>query len=506
MKLSILLSNVKTKTFYVDRDISKVTVNSEEVVPNSMFIALCGENYDGHDYIEHALSKGAACVLAERKVEGVTTNKLIITDNCRKAASRVFSSFYSNPSDKMRLVAVTGTNGKTTVASLTAHIMKYAGYKTAFIGTLGVTFDGEAFRGDLWEKTGGTMTTPSPEHLYRILYELEKAGCEIVVMEASSHALSQYRIDAITFEMGAFLNFSRDHLDYHRTEEEYFKAKSRLLSLCRNFSVNYDDQKLKELLNGRIGVSAFSAQPETVAQDRVDATACACKNYGVDGMEYLYYSKDAIFKIRTKLWGMNGVYNSLAASHIALKMGISPVLIQGAISLFEGVSGRMEAVRHGGVLFVIDYAHTPDALEKALKCVGELKRSRIILLFGCGGDRDRSKRKIMGEVAQKYAHFTILSNDNPRNEEPLEIIRMIEDGFSDKKKYTVIADREEAVRYAVNMSRKGDVVLICGKGHERYIIERGNKRYFSEKEIIEDACKTAENSKKLNKKYPKTTL
>lgn len=494
MRLSQLLSNVTILRPYRDYEITSVFVDSEKVAEGGLFIAVRGEKSDGHDYAARALLKGAVCVVAEREIPGIPREKLVITDSCRRAAAMIFSAFYGNPADSMHLAAVTGTNGKTTVAKLCSHILRAAGYKTGTLGTLGADFcpnGGENLLGKTDER-GAALTTPTPEYLYRALSEMRKAGCDSAVMEASSHALELSRLDALHFEAGAFLNLSRDHLDFHRTVENYFQAKSRLADMSDSFFVNYDDRWCRRLADENPRAVAFSAIPETAADDRVYATACACRNRGAGGMEYLFYSRDAIFKIRTKMWGMNAVYNSMAASLIALKFGVSPVVIQEATSTFDGVRGRMEVLPRlaGEATFIIDFAHTPDALEKAIGCVrGVMRGGRLLLIFGCGGERDKTKRAPMGTVADSLADFTYVTNDNPRGENPLEIISMIEAGFTRSDNHTVIVRRDEALCRAVFDSRAGDYVLVCGKGHEDYIIDSDGKRYFSEREVIGEALK-----------------
>lgn len=488
MKLGVLLADVKyrfadfenTSEYLLSRDISTVVVNSREASCGSLFIAIKGELFDGHEFVGEALERGASFCLCERLIEGIDKRKIILTEDTRRAAAWVFSRLSGEPFKKVYSVGITGTNGKTTVAEILSFILRNAGRNVCRIGTLGTEFNGEK---NFAKKD--TLTTPVPEKLYGVCSQAVDMGADCCVMEVSSHALALGRVEPVLFDIGMFLNLSRDHLDFHGDMESYFLAKCALVEKSRLFLVNFDDEYGWKVAWRYPHTLAFSADSRSVSDSRVSATAVGVKNFGSGGMEYLFYSKEAIFRIKTPMVGMYAVYNTMAAAFAALKMGISPVVIQGAIALFKGVKGRFEHVEtDDGVTYVIDFAHTPVSLEGALKAA---PRGHLAVLFGCGGERDRGKRYLMGRAAAKYSDFAIITSDNPRGEEPMSIIKEIERGFlSVGGNYRVICDREEAIRFAVRTAKPGDVVMICGKGHEDYIIDATGKHPFDERAVILD--------------------
>ncbi len=491
MKLARLFENcdVKYDEASGNIEISAVVTSSESAVPGCVFAAIKGRRRDGYDKIGEAVKKGAVCVLSDRVYDdGKTVN--ILTDDVRRAVALAFSNFYGNPDRGMTVAAVTGTNGKTTTALTLEHILRRAGRRVGVIGTLGVTVDGKSILGD-GEAQEYSMTTPDPELLYKSLYQMKKAGCSDVVLEASSHALELRKTDGLHVDVGAFTNLTPEHLDFHSDMESYFLAKRRLCVMADRFAANVDDPYGRRLAGEFSNVKSFSCVPESAADSSVSVTAAAYRNLGFDGISYVYYSREAIFDIRSPMWGRNALYNTVCAAASALELGVPQDTVRAALGDFHGVRGRLEtaACGRGKTRVIVDYAHTPDALEKSIRTVRGLmgKRSRLILVFGCGGDRDTKKRAVMGQIADRLCDFTFVTSDNSRSEDPLKIISMIEEGFSDPGKYTVVVDRESALRQAVFYAGSRDVVLVCGKGHEEYITDSRGKREFHERDILRRA-------------------
>ncbi len=437
---------------------------SFEVAHGDIFVAVCGGRYDGHDFISEAIRRGTVLVVAERLTPALEESSadFIIVNDSKIALARLWNASCGFPSRRMSFIAVTGTNGKTSTAQLLAHILRRAGYEAATLGTLSSGFGG--------------MTTPPPELLYPELNRLADAGVELVVCEASSHALTQRRLDAIRFELAIFTNLTPEHLDYHRDMESYLAAKARLLKLSRTALINVGDPYMATL--------AALDTPHVTYSARGDADFTACE---VCGAEYVLKSSRADFRVRCEVGGKFALENSLAAASAALLLAVKPEVIARALADCPQVRGRLERLEVGREFDVyIDYAHTPDALKKALEALRSDCRGELYVLFGCGGDRDRSKRPVMGRIASELADRVILTSDNSRSELPEAIIADILAGIPDVSCVTVEVDRELAIRSALRALRPGDVLLLAGKGHEEYVIDRSGRRYFSEKRIVED--------------------
>ncbi|MBE6562477.1 MAG: UDP-N-acetylmuramoyl-L-alanyl-D-glutamate--2,6-diaminopimelate ligase [Ruminococcaceae bacterium] len=486
MILGKLLEGCGAKGDYNETtDVSSVCFNSKKVTKGALFAALKGSKADGRDYIAEAAEKGASCVLCEGEIS-FSKIPVIRVENVRSAAAKVCSNFYGNPDRDMKIIAVTGTNGKTTVCALLEYIYGRAGRKTGMLGTVYKRGGGEEL--DCGEDN---MTTPDPEKLYGYLRKIKDAGCDTVIMEASSHALAHSKLDGMHIDLGLFTNLTPEHLDFHGSMENYYRAKSLLAKKSKSFLVNYDDHYGKRLCDEFPRALAVSATPETAADRRVWATAAMYRDHGFYGIEYMFCCRETVFPVMSVTVGKNALYNTLLSSAAALYGGIEPHIIANAVAEFRGISGRFETVCFGHDVprVIIDYAHTPDSFERVLSETRQLTRelSKLTVVFGCGGERDKGKRPVMGAIAEKYAHRVIITDDNPRGEEPSEIRRDILDGIKDKKKICVIGDRKEALESAVYQSSAGDVILVLGKGHEEYIIDKNGRHPFPEREIIKNA-------------------
>jgi len=458
-------------------DIGGITHDSERAARGRLFVCVKGTKHDGHDFVRDAYKRGAAAAVVERgRIPDCAIPYIEVADT-RKALAVLHYNRCKRPCDdgRMKLVAVTGTNGKTTTASLIAAILTEAGRKTAVIGTL-----------------GGSLTTPDPDELYPKLSEYRRHGVEYVIMEASSHALALSKLEPLTFDAAVFTNLTPEHLDFHGDMENYFAAKCRLFEKCRTAVINGDDMYGRRINVGENSRRVYYSSADETAAYRAEAV----NDRGIGGMGYTLVWQNGRVNINTPMVGGFALYNTLAAAACALELGVSPRAVQEAPAAFGGADGRMERLRFDELPFdiYIDYAHTPDALEKTLGILRGLKRGRLIVMFGCGGDRDRQKRPEMGAIASRLADLVIVTSDNSRSEDPDEIIKQIVKGIDRERKYTVIPDRREAIRYAVNAAGEGDIVLLAGKGHERYEIDKNGRHGFDEREFVRDAVlKRAEN-------------
>ncbi len=490
MKFGELLTGVglECPRELLDLDVSGIVTDSRRVVKNCIFVCLCGARCDGHDYIEQAMKAGAAVIVAEKvRGECVGGAAIILVDNTRHTASLLYNKWYGDPCRRLKIVGITGTNGKTSVAYMLYQIFESVGISSGLIGTLGC-FVGKK---RLSEALG--MTTPPPEELYRILSLMEDGGAEYVFMEVSSHALAQCRTDAIEFHTAVFTNLTEDHLDFHKTMEAYYRAKEKLFTQSRRALVNADDPSGRRLLLTLEEKGKFF---KTTSESYGDFCALDKTTEGDLTIQYSLKTAEGTHRVFLPLSGDFQVPNSLQAAAVALMCGIEPEGLCRALGSLEPISGRMEQlVLHPKQDFkiFIDYAHTPDALEKLLKCVHGAKsngRGRIILLFGCGGEREQEKRSTMGRLASRLADLLIITSDNPRGEDAKEIISHILRGVDKEAEYTVIENRREAIENAIcRYARRGDILLLAGKGHETYQIDSEGTHPFDERKIVEEALK-----------------
>lgn len=462
----------------LDLEVCGISEDSREDLSGKAFICLVGEHNDGHDYISKAIEKGAAVLICERTTPECKNIPYVKVASTRKADALMWSKFYGDPAKSLKVIAVTGTNGKTSITYMLKSILEEMGKKVGVIGTI------KNMIGEREVQTG--MTTPLPKQLYALLAEMRDENVEYLVMEASSHALDYDKLAAITPEIGIFTNLTPDHLDYHVTMANYAKAKAKLFKISKVSVINADDSYGKYMYEQATGTRYTYSRDSRYA----DFTAQNIKDYGIRGSEYDLVSENEAIHIVCAIPGAFSISNSLAAATAARLCGASCKDVALALRRLQGVAGRMETVPLGGDFTVlIDYAHTPDALENVLKTVRAFKtpEQRLVVLFGCGGDRDKTKRPVMGNIATAMADFTVITSDNSRSEDPGKIIEDILAGVSEGSNYTVIRNRTEALRWVVENARKNDIILVAGKGHENYEITAEGKHPFSEKAIIKEA-------------------
>jgi UDP-N-acetylmuramoyl-L-alanyl-D-glutamate--2,6-diaminopimelate ligase len=482
-------------------EISYIASDSRRVKPGSLFVCLNGTKVNGHRYIGDAVEKGAVAILAERDADielsvfaGKDAPLLLKTDNTRKALSFLWNAWYGSPANGMKLIAVTGTNGKTSVTYMLREIFMSAMYKTGLIGTV-VCYSGDKRLSIRSADENANMTTPDPEELFLMLDVMRRDGAEYVFIEATSHALALDKLAPLHFAAAVFTNLTPDHLDFHGSMENYLAAKKKLFSMTDIAVINGDDKYSRDIYEAAEAGGCGNIRICTANENlRGDYSAMNIKFLGTDGVEYILSSVCSIFKIKSPIPGRFTVMNTLQAASVALLLGIDCRNVRDALRHMRGIDGRFERVRlPSGADFsvFIDYAHTPDALENLLATARGFRKKgqRIVLLFGCGGDRDKSKRRIMGRIASELADFVIITSDNSRSEDPADIISDITVGFDyTRAQAIIIKDREEAIYYAIENAVRGDIILLAGKGHEEYEIDRSGKHPFDEKAIAVEAA------------------
>ena len=480
MKLSELLKNVEVLNSLgdADVDITGVNIDSRRIEKGHLFVAIPGTQTDGHNFIPKAIEQGAAAVLCEyfpnTRVPGVT---YIAVESTEDAVGKVATVFYGEPSLKLKLVGVTGTNGKTTIATLLYNMFRKFGHKCGLLSTVCNYIEGEAIPAD--------HTTPDPIELNKLLARMVEAGCEYAFMECSSHAIAQKRIGGLTFAGGLFTNLTRDHLDYHKTFENYRDAKKAFFDgLPKDaFAITNADDKNGSVMvqNCKAKVKTYSTR--TMADFRARIIECHFEGMylEIDGRE-----------VGVQFIGKFNVSNLLAVYGAAIMLGKKPEDILVILSTLKSVAGRLEPIRSAeGVTAIVDYAHTPDALENVLNAIHEVldgKGGQVITVCGAGGNRDKGKRPLMAQEAVKQSDRVIITSDNPRFEEPQDIINDMLAGLDQKqmKKVVSIVDRKEAIKTACMLAQKGDVILIAGKGHEDYQEIKGVKHHFDDREVVRE--------------------
>ena len=469
----------------LDREVTTIENNSKEVKDGSMFFAIKGFTTDGTKYIPDAIKNGAKVILVDdtfdiKSVAIPDDVTLIVVPDARYAMAICACNFYDNPSKKIKLIGVTGTKGKTTTTYMMKEMFQKQGHKTGLIGTIAI------YSGDK-KLEDSDRTTPESIKLQKILAQMVEDGCEIVVMEVSSQSLKLNRVAGCEFYIGLFTNFSEDHISpkEHPDMKDYFESKLKLMKMCKYGFVNADDLQVAKV-------------PKLLPE-------CDIKTYGIDNSCNLL-AKDITItnsyvdfkvkigerneRVKVGIPGRFSVYNSLAAISVAMKLGCDAEKIKESL-LDVRVPGRSELVNNSkDLVIMIDYAHSPESLENILRAVKSYTRGRVISVFGCGGDRDTAKRPKMGEISGKIADFTIITSDNPRTEDPEAIVSEIEEGIKKTKgKYVCIVDRVEAIKYAINMANKKDLILLAGKGHEPYQEINGVKHPFDERIIVNEIIK-----------------
>ncbi|HSI03298.1 MAG TPA: UDP-N-acetylmuramoyl-L-alanyl-D-glutamate--2,6-diaminopimelate ligase [Myxococcota bacterium] len=482
MNLTRLFEDQDVRIDGGDVEVSALAYDSRRVVSGSLFAAIPGAKSDGHDFIAKALASGATSILCEREVDTGSVTRVIAADS-RRALALAAKRFYGSPSDQLTMVGVTGTNGKTTTSYLVAALLESVGLPTGVVGTLGVRLGATTI------DTG--LTTPESLELQQAFASMRDQGAKAVSMEVSSHALAQGRVAGVAFDVGVFTNLTHDHLDFHGTIDNYFEAKAELfrshLKVVGRAVINVDDGYgaglAKELLQaGRdvITVSPSGRPADLSAKD---------VQLALTGIRFTVERSGKPLKVDSPLVGRFNVENLLLAIGVARALGVPDATTLSAIRNRGVVPGRLERAGGGtGPVVLVDYAHTPDALVKALSTVRELTHGKLICVFGCGGDRDAKKRAPMGEAAGKGADFSIITNDNPRTEDPKRIAAQIEEGMKKSGgSYTVELDRAAAIELAIGKAANEDAVLIAGKGHENYQIVGTEKRDFDDREAAKSA-------------------
>ena len=483
MTLRELLKDIKATSIIgsLDIDITGVDIDSRKVAPGHLFIAMKGTQVDGHQFITKAVEQGAAAILCETPPTPLPAEvTFIVVESTERNAGQVATTFYGEPSRHMKLVGVTGTNGKTTIATLLYNMMRKMGHKCGLLSTVCNYIDGEAIP--------ATHTTPDPIQLNRLLAQMLEKGCEYVFMECSSHAIHQHRIGGLCFTGGIFTNLTRDHLDYHGTFENYRDAKKAFFDSLPKGAfaiINADDKNGNFMVqNSKAMVKTYSTQK--MADYRARILECHFEGMvlEVDGRE-----------VAVQFIGKFNASNLLAVYGAARMLGKEPEDILVALSTLHSVSGRLQPVYSPlGYTAIVDYAHTPDALCNVLKAIHEVlgNKGRVITVCGAGGNRDKGKRPIMAQEAAKQSDITIITSDNPRFEDPQDIINDMLAGLNAQQRRNVISitDRREAIRTACTMAQRNDVILVAGKGHENYQEIRGVKHHFDDREVLEEIFST----------------
>lgn len=472
MLLSSLIKNIDCTAVGGDCEIGCIEYDSRRVQKGDMFCCINGTFQDGHIYAEGAVKAGAVALLVERRLPIDVPQ--IIVKNSRIAMAELAAEFYGHPTNGIPIIGITGTNGKTTTTYMIKSIAEQAGLKVGLVGTI------RNYAGDKSIHT--ERTTPESVELQSVFRTMRDEGVDIIVMEVSSHSLDQERVHGISYTIGGFTNLTQDHLDYHKTFDNYLAAKKKMFERSEFAVLNADDYHSDLIMDGldipsiRYGVRSENAQLRAT-----NIEICA-KNLEFDltcplGMKH----------ITVAIPGLFNVFNAMLAAGVALQLGFSLDCIEKGLASINGVSGRMEALNTDGFDFtvILDFAHTPDGLENLLSSVREFAKGRVISVFGCGGDRDNLKRPIMGETGGRYSDFCVITSDNPRTEDPMRIINMVLEGVNRTAcEHIVIENRRDAIKYALSIAQEGDVVVLAGKGHENYQEINGIKHPFDEKLIV----------------------
>ena len=486
-ELADLLPKV-TVTGDIDRWIEGIEHDSRKIGKNILFVCIPGTKVDGHDFIAQAVKNGAVAVLVEKDIAEIDGVTIIKVEDVRAAIQQIVPYFYDYPAKKMRMIGITGTNGKTTISYLIRAILRKAGFKVGVIGTIQISIEDEVLPIH--------NTTPDIIDLQAILANMQAQGMDYVVMEVSSHALALNRVAGCEFDTAVFTNVTQDHLDFHKTFENYIAAKAKLFT------------SLTAAENCKPNKTAVVNLDDLAAKEMLAHTRCRCISYGIqadtdikaeninvlpNGANFSIHSSFANLDLALKITGIFNVYNVMGAVGAAFAEGIDADTVKRALETFTSVPGRFELVDEGQAFSVIvDYAHTPDGLENILKTARQIAKNRIITVFGCGGDRDRTKRPIMGRIAANLSDVIIATSDNPRTEYPEFILSQVEAGILEvigNKEHKKITDRKLAIEQAILMAKAGDIVIIAGKGHEDYQILKDKTIHFDDKEVAREVLR-----------------
>ncbi|MGE4283689.1 MAG: UDP-N-acetylmuramoyl-L-alanyl-D-glutamate--2,6-diaminopimelate ligase [Clostridia bacterium] len=482
MKLKELLKGVEIELIpeYENIEISGIAYDSRKVENDNLFICIKGFKADGHDFISQAIKNGAAAIIVEKEISSLSAPQIKV-NNSREVLALVAAAFYNHPSSKFKLVGITGTNGKTTTTYLIKTILEQQGSKVGLIGTNQNMIGNEVLPAE--------RTTPESLELQKLFADMAEEKVDYVVMEVSSHSLELYRTEGCNFEVGVFTNITQDHLDFHITMENYLKAKTKLFQRCKIGIINADDRESNYILeHGTCKMMTYSIEED--ANIKANNIKVSSK-----GVEFDIVAPQGEQSIELGIPGKFSVYNALGSIGACLALEVDLQLIQQGLRLAKGVPGRAQVVDLGKDFTVlIDYAHTPDGLENILGAVAEFTQGRVITLFGCGGDRDRTKRPIMGKIAGAISDFCVVTSDNPRTEDPMHIIYQVEEGL----KYTgcpyiIIENRRQAIEYVLKNAKKDDVIVLAGKGHETYQEINGIKYPFDENEVVKEILSKMDN-------------
>ena len=473
MKLTELARSIPAgASVSAEAEVTGLVCDSRKVKKGDLYFCLPGLRVDGHNFAKAAADAGAAALVVERKLP-VDLPQVLVED-ARGAMSYMAQCFYGYPAQEMHGVGITGTKGKTTTSFLVRAIARHAGHKVGLMGTV-CTYIGE-------EEEPASLTTPDPIDVQSLLRRMKDAGCDFYVMEVSAHALDLRKLVGMKFDQGIFTNFSQDHLDYFGTMETYRRAKEKFFDpfYIGHAVVNADDEAGKYML-GRVPATTYGVSvPADAYANEIEILE--------SGVSYRLHWKDVVLPLHLHISGIFNVYNSMAAAVACLEMGISPEDVKAGLESVTVVPGRIEPLpTHTPYRVILDYAHSPASLESILKTIRQFTRGRLICVFGCGGGRDKEKRPIMGEISGRLADFSVLTSDNPRLEDPMDILRAIEEGIKRTTgPYVVIENRREAIRYAMQMGQPGDVIVLAGKGHETYQDIGGQKHPFDEKVVVRE--------------------
>lgn len=485
MNLKSILNGMDYKIIQgeIDVDINRINYDSRKIMASDIFICIKGYSTDGHKYIDKAIEKGAKVIVIQDDVKIKNDELTIIkSSDTRKALALMGANYYDNPSNKMKIIGITGTNGKTTTAFMIKDILEANNRKVGLIGTI-ANYIGS-------EKIHTERTTPESLELQELFFEMVNKGVEYCVMEVSSHSLELDRVYGVEFEAGIFTNLTRDHLDFHKTFENYYKAKFKLFDRSRIKIINIDDNYGKQVINDLDELKAdniFSFSVKNNSKFKAFDEEMGSRNIKFK------VNLDTEEQFILNIPGEYNIYNALGAIIVCFKLGINVDCIKDGIEKAI-VPGRCERVGNEYNLsyeIIIDYAHTPDGLENILKTAKAFTKGRLISIFGCGGDRDKVKRPQMGKISTDIADITLVTSDNPRSEEPMDIIKDIEAGLN-KDNYMVIENRREAIKKAINIAKQGDVIVIAGKGHETYQILKNETIHFDEREVVKEILDSVE--------------
>ncbi len=461
----------------LNHPIRAIQYDSRKVEQDDIFVCISGFASDGHAFAQKAVEQGATVLVCEHELDFSVPSSITVVKvlNCRKALAELSTAFEGNPSKKLQVIGITGTNGKTSVTYLLQSIFKVAGQQIGLIGTI------ENRIGDEVLKT--ERTTPESKELQALFSTMLERNISTCAMEISSHALDLYRVHGTEIAVAVLTNMTQDHLDYHVTMENYKKAKGKLFAMAKKCVINIDDPTasyMMEQTNGEI---------LTYGIDNISDLQATDLEISQNGVHFFVSYHGATHEVTLSTPGRFSVYNALAAMGVGLQLGIPISTIILGLSHNTGVSGRFQSIQgKSGVLGVVDYAHTPDGLKNILKTAQEFAKGRVIVVFGCGGDRDATKRPLMGEIAGQYADFAVITSDNPRTENPIEITNAVEDGTKKTScPYEVIINRREAISFAVKQAKKDDVVIVAGKGHETYQIFKDETIHFDDMEELKKA-------------------